>query len=185
MTSDPSNHPVGSYSLDKSKIKFLLLEGIHERAVEVLSGQGYEQVETLRRALSGGELREALQGVHFVGIRSRTQLDAAAVAAADRLAAVGCFCIGTNQVDLRAAAVAGIPVFNAPFSNTRSVTLASLMKHSVSDSPCASQVPSINSSSGSCAETVAASPKTATAATTGWHRDCGSMFSLSRPKGRP
>ena len=121
MTSDPSNHPVGSYSLDKSKIKFLLLEGIHERAVEVLSGQGYEQVETLRRALSGDELREALQGVHFVGIRSRTQLDAAAVAAADRLAAVGCFCIGTNQVDLRAAAVAGIPVFNAPFSNTRSV----------------------------------------------------------------
>jgi D-3-phosphoglycerate dehydrogenase len=121
MASDPTTHPVGSYSLDKSKIKFLLLEGIHERAVEVLSGQGYEQVETLRRALYGDELREALQGVHFVGIRSRTRLDAAALAAADRLAAVGCFCIGTNHVDLRAAAVAGIPVFNAPFSNTRSV----------------------------------------------------------------
>jgi D-3-phosphoglycerate dehydrogenase len=121
MASDPTNHPVGSYSLDKSKIKFLLLEGIHEQAIEVLSGQGYEQVEILRRALSGDELHEALQGVHFVGIRSRTRLDAAALAAADRLTAVGCFCIGTNQVDLRAAAVAGIPVFNAPFSNTRSV----------------------------------------------------------------
>ena len=121
MASDPTNHRGGSYSLDKSKIKFLLLEGIHDRAGEVLAGQGYERVEILRRALSGEELREALQGVHFLGIRSRSQLDAAALTAADRLTAVGCFCIGTNQVDLRAAAVAGIPVFNAPFSNTRSV----------------------------------------------------------------
>ena len=121
MASDPSNHRSGSYSLDKSKIKFLLLEGIHDRAAEVLAGHGYEQVEQLRRALSGDELREALQGVHFLGIRSRTRLDAAALAAADRLTAVGCFCIGTNQVELRAAAGAGVPVFNAPFSNTRSV----------------------------------------------------------------
>jgi D-3-phosphoglycerate dehydrogenase len=121
MASDPSNHLTGSYSLDKSKIKFLLLEGINERATEVLAGHGYEQVEQLRRALSGDELYEALEGVHFLGIRSRTQLDAAALAGADRLTAVGCFCIGTNQVDLGAAARVGVPVFNAPFSNTRSV----------------------------------------------------------------
>jgi len=121
MASDPVNHPGGSYSLDKSKIRFLLLEGIHERARKTLAAHGYQEVELLRGALSGEELREALQGVHFLGIRSRSQLDAAAIAAADRLTAVGCFCIGTNQVDLRAAAGAGIPVFNAPFSNTRSV----------------------------------------------------------------
>ncbi|MDX1381840.1 MAG: phosphoglycerate dehydrogenase [Xanthomonadales bacterium] len=110
-----------SYSLDKSKIKFLLLEGVHEQAVEAIRGHGYDQVELLRRALTGPELRAALQGVHFLGIRSRSQVDAAAIAAADRLTAIGCFCIGTNQVDLAAAARAGIPVFNAPFSNTRSV----------------------------------------------------------------
>lgn len=121
MASKPNNPPPGNYSLDKSKIKFLLLEGIHEQAAEILRGRGYHEVEMLRRALNGAELREALQGVHFLGIRSRTQLDAEAIAAADRLAAVGCFCIGTNQVDLAAATHAGIPVFNAPFSNTRSV----------------------------------------------------------------
>jgi len=111
----------GNYSLDKSKIKFLLLEGIHEQAAEVIRGHGYNEVETLRRALNGKELQEALKGVHFLGIRSRTQLDAEAIDSADRLAAVGCFCIGTNQVALGAAADAGVPVFNAPFSNTRSV----------------------------------------------------------------
>jgi hypothetical protein len=112
---------VGSYSLDKSKIKFLLLEGIHEQAREVIRSHGYQQVELLCRALTGAELAEALQSVHFVGIRSRSQVEAAAIAAADRLTAVGCFCIGTNQVDLKAAAHSGIRVFNAPFSNTRSV----------------------------------------------------------------
>ena len=68
MASDPTNPSGGSYSLDKSKIKFLLLEGIHERAREILAGHGYEQAETLRRALSGGELREALRGVQFLGM---------------------------------------------------------------------------------------------------------------------
>ncbi|MBT8048161.1 MAG: phosphoglycerate dehydrogenase [Xanthomonadales bacterium] len=110
-----------NYSLDKSKIKFLLLEGIHSSAVELIKGHGYNSVELMRRALSGEELHTALQGVHFLGIRSRSQLNRAALQAADRLAAVGCFCIGTNQVDLKAAAKHGIPVFNAPFSNTRSV----------------------------------------------------------------
>jgi D-3-phosphoglycerate dehydrogenase len=121
MASTTGLGTVGNYSLDKSKIKFLLLEGIHEQAREVIRDHGYQQVELLRRALTGAELAEALQGVHFLGIRSRSQVDAAAIAAADRLTAVGCFCIGTNQVDLQAAARSGIPVFNAPFSNTRSV----------------------------------------------------------------
>ncbi|MDT8321024.1 MAG: phosphoglycerate dehydrogenase [Xanthomonadales bacterium] len=116
MLSDSPN-----YSLDKTKIRFLLLEGIHESAREIIEGHGYTRVEQLRRALSGAELREALQGVHFLGIRSRSQVDAAAITAAGRLVAVGCFCIGTNQVDLVAAERAGVPVFNAPFSNTRSV----------------------------------------------------------------
>jgi D-3-phosphoglycerate dehydrogenase len=121
MTGKPGRGTDGTYSLDKSKIKFLLLEGIHERAREAIRGHGYSQVELLRRALTGAELAEALQGVHFLGIRSRSQVDAAVIASADRLTAVGCFCIGTNQVDLQAAAHGGIPVFNAPFSNTRSV----------------------------------------------------------------
>ena len=121
MANGSANSSPGNYSLDKPKIKFLLLEGIHEQAAEVIRGRGYTQVELLRRALNGAELRAALQGVHFLGIRSRTQVDAAAIGSADRLAAVGCFCIGTNQVDLDAAAAAGVPVFNAPFSNTRSV----------------------------------------------------------------
>ncbi|MGK2926219.1 MAG: phosphoglycerate dehydrogenase [Lysobacterales bacterium] len=121
MANKPFGASPGNYSLDKSKIKFLLLEGVHEQAVEIVRGHGYNQVELLRRALSGVELAEALQGVHFLGIRSRSQVSAETIAAADRLAAIGCFCIGTNQVDLRAAARAGIPVFNAPFSNTRSV----------------------------------------------------------------
>jgi D-3-phosphoglycerate dehydrogenase len=121
MAGKPGNSTVGTYSLDKSKIKFLLLEGIHEQAREIIQGHGYPQVELLRRALTGEELAEALQGVHFLGIRSRSKLDAAAIASADRLTAIGCFCIGTNQVDLGTAARAGIPVFNAPFSNTRSV----------------------------------------------------------------
>jgi D-3-phosphoglycerate dehydrogenase len=120
MASEQENNS-GSYSLDKSKIKFLLLEGIHERAVELIQGHGYPQVELLRRALTGQELAEALQGVHFLGIRSRSQVNAEIVSAADRLTAIGCFCIGTNQVDLQAAARSGVPVFNAPFSNTRSV----------------------------------------------------------------
>jgi len=110
-----------NYSLDKSKIKFLLLEGIHETARDLIQKQGYQNVEILKHALTGNDLIEALQGVHFLGLRSRSQLDQAVIEQADRLTAVGCFCIGTNQVDLKVAAAHGIPVFNAPFSNTRSV----------------------------------------------------------------
>ena len=113
--------PGRSFSLDKSKIKFLLLEGVHPAAVDVLERAGYRQIEQVPGTLDGTQLADALTGVHFLGIRSRTQLDAPAIQSADRLTAVGCFCIGTNQVDLGAAQAAGVPVFNAPFSNTRSV----------------------------------------------------------------
>jgi D-3-phosphoglycerate dehydrogenase len=115
-----------NYSLHKEKIKFLLLEGIHPRAREVLEEAGYTNIVEQTGALTPQALQESLKGVHFVGIRSRTQLDAAAIDAADRLTAVGCFCIGTNQVDLQRAEHAGIPVFNAPFANTRSVAELSL-----------------------------------------------------------
>ena len=108
-------------SFDKDKLKFVLLEGIHESAVDVLRRDGYTQIETHAKALSGPALAAALGDAHFVGIRSRTQLADEVLALAPKLVAVGCFCIGTNQVDLAAAARRGVPVFNAPFSNTRSV----------------------------------------------------------------
>ncbi|GBQ07693.1 phosphoglycerate dehydrogenase [Saccharibacter floricola] len=108
-------------SLPKNKIRILLLEGIHDSAVNYLERHGYAQVTRLKGALEGDALKEALQGVHMVGIRSRTRLTADIINSANRLMTIGCFCIGTNQVDLDAARMAGIPVFNAPFSNTRSV----------------------------------------------------------------
>ena len=108
-------------SLDKSKIRFLLLEGIHTSALEVIRGAGYTQIETLPKALQGEELKAKLADVHFLGIRSQSQLTADVLAAAPKLVAIGCFCIGTNQVDLNAARERGVAVFNAPYSNTRSV----------------------------------------------------------------
>ena len=108
-------------SLDKSKIKFLLLEGVHPSAVEVLRAAGYSQIETLPKALQGEELKAKLADVHFLGIRSQSKLTADVLSAAPKLVAVGCFCVGTNQVDLNAARERGVAVFNAPYSNTRSV----------------------------------------------------------------
>lgn len=108
-------------SLDKSKIKFLLLEGLHESAVTSLKDAGYSNIDYHKTALNEAELIEKIRDAHFVGIRSRSQLTAKVFAAAKKLNAVGCFCIGTNQVDLNAATEYGIPVFNAPYSNTRSV----------------------------------------------------------------
>lgn len=108
-------------SLDKDKIKFLLLEGVHQSAVDALGQAGYTNIDYLQTALPEDELVERIKDVHFVGIRSRTQLTEKVLAAANKLMAVGCFCIGTNQVDLTAALERGIAVFNAPFSNTRSV----------------------------------------------------------------
>ncbi|GAA4877191.1 phosphoglycerate dehydrogenase [Ferrimonas pelagia] len=108
-------------SLHKDKINVLLLEGVHPRAQEVFTNAGYRNVEVLNGSLSQSELKEKMRNVHFVGIRSRTQLTAEVLSSAEKLAAIGCFCIGTNQVDLGTAELAGVPVFNAPFSNTRSV----------------------------------------------------------------
>jgi len=110
-----------SLSLPKNRINILLLEGISDSAVSYLRDQGYTTITRMAKALDGEALKEALKGVHILGIRSRTQLTADVLAAADRLMVVGCFCIGTNQVDLKAARQLGIAVFNAPFSNTRSV----------------------------------------------------------------
>ncbi len=108
-------------SLDKSKIRFLLLEGIHPSAQEVLRAAGYSQIEALPGALEGEALLRKIADAHFIGVRSRTQLTAEVLAHAHKLVAIGCFCIGTNQVDLQAARERGIAVFNAPYSNTRSV----------------------------------------------------------------
>ena len=108
-------------SLQKSKIKFLLLEGVHQSAIDALAKAGYTNVVTYPKALPTEDLKQEIKDAHFVGIRSRTQLSEDVLDAAERLVAIGCFCIGTNQVDLEAAARRGVPVFNAPFSNTRSV----------------------------------------------------------------
>jgi D-3-phosphoglycerate dehydrogenase len=108
-------------SLAKDRIKVVLLEGIHATAVDLLRAEGYSQLVTLPKALAGAELVDAIRDAHFLGIRSRTQLTAEVLAQAPKLTAVGAFCIGTNQIDLQAAMRRGVPVFNAPFSNTRSV----------------------------------------------------------------
>ena len=108
-------------SLAKDKIKILLLEGVHQSAVETLKRNGYSNIDYVKTSLPEGELKERIKDVHFVGLRSRTHISEAVLDAAEKLVAVGCFCIGTNQVDLDSARERGIAVFNAPFSNTRSV----------------------------------------------------------------
>lgn len=108
-------------SLDKNKIKIVLLEGVHQNALDVLHASGYSNIDYHKKALEGDQLKQAVADAHFVGIRSRTQLSADVLQSARKLVGVGCFCIGTNQVDLTAALKRGIAVFNAPYSNTRSV----------------------------------------------------------------
>ncbi|MCG8405742.1 MAG: NAD(P)-binding domain-containing protein, partial [Phycisphaerales bacterium] len=108
-------------SRPKDQIRWLLLEGISSSALTVLEKNGYTNVEHLKTALDADALREALQGVHILGIRSRTQLTPEIFEAASTLVAVGCFSVGTNQVALAEATRRGVPVFNAPFANTRSV----------------------------------------------------------------
>ena len=112
------NAPV---SFAKDRVRILLLEGIHPSAVDTFRAAGYNNVELLPTALNEDDLIEKIKGVHFLGIRSRTQLTRKVFEAADRLLAAGCFCIGTNQVDLQAAKENAVAVFNAPYSNTRSV----------------------------------------------------------------
>lgn len=109
------------YSLDKDKIKVLLLEGIDESAVQFFKDQGYGNVELVGKALEGDELLAKLEEAFILGIRSRTQLTKEVLRHANKLFAIGCFCIGTNQVSLKDAAIQGVPVFNAPHANTRSV----------------------------------------------------------------
>lgn len=108
-------------SLAKDKIKILLLEGLHQSSVDELKAKGYSNIEYIKTSLSNDDLIAKIADVHFIGIRSRTQLTEEVLSHAKKLVAIGCFCIGTNQVDIKAAQKRGIPVFNAPFSNTRSV----------------------------------------------------------------
>lgn len=108
------------YSYPKERIKVLLLENIHPLAAEAFRKEGYK-VETIAGSLSEDELIEALKDVNILGIRSKTKLTSKVIENAPRLLSVGAFCIGTNQIDLEAAGKHGIAVFNAPYSNTRSV----------------------------------------------------------------
>ncbi|MBX2813129.1 MAG: phosphoglycerate dehydrogenase [Myxococcales bacterium] len=108
-------------SFPRERIHIVLLESIHASATASFERAGYTHVTTHPKALDGEELKEALSDAHFVGIRSRTKLTQEMIEAAKKLVAVGCYCIGTNQVDLNTTAKRGIPVFNAPHSNTRSV----------------------------------------------------------------
>lgn len=108
-------------SLDKSRIKILLLEGVHASAVAAFQADGYPNIVAHAKALPEAQLLEAVSDAYFIGIRSATQLTAPVLEHAPRLIGIGCFCIGTNQVDLDTAQLRGVPVFNAPFSNTRSV----------------------------------------------------------------
>jgi len=115
----PTSSPPTSFP--KNEIKVLLLENVHESAHEIFRGQGF-QIEAIPRALKEDELAAKLaEGVHLLGIRSKTHVTARALEAGKRLLSIGAFCIGTNQIDLEAAKRSGVPVFNAPFSNTRSV----------------------------------------------------------------
>jgi D-3-phosphoglycerate dehydrogenase len=114
MTHQPTSYP-------RSKIKILLLENISDAAVAEFEHGGYAEIRQIKGALSEAELIEAVKGVHIVGIRSKTRITPDIIAAADKLLAIGCFCIGVNQVDLQAATRKGVAVFNAPYSNTRSV----------------------------------------------------------------
>lgn len=108
-------------SLDKSKIKILLLEGVHQSAVDAFRADGYSQIDYHPKSLAPKQLAEAARDAHFIGLRSATRITREVIDAAAKLTGIGCFCIGTNQVDLEAAQDRGVPVFNAPFSNTRSV----------------------------------------------------------------
>jgi len=109
------------FSRPKSQMRMLLLEGIHDSAVAALHQAGFQHIETVPTALAPEQLRERIGAVHYLGIRSRSQVTEAVLARATELRAIGCFCIGTNQVDVVSAGLRGVPVFNAPFSNTRSV----------------------------------------------------------------
>ncbi|MET0634941.1 MAG: phosphoglycerate dehydrogenase [Chitinophagaceae bacterium] len=108
-------------SYPKEKIRILFLENISDQAVKNFQSQGYTQVEKISKALTEDELIREIKDVHILGIRSKTQITSKVLEAAKKLQAIGCFCIGVNQVDLKSATKNGVVVFNAPYSNTRSV----------------------------------------------------------------
>ncbi len=108
-------------SYPKELIKVLLLEGVHKRALEMFNDAGYTNVEHSGNTFSEDELAEKIKGAHILGIRSKTKVTAKVLANADKLLAIGAFCIGTNQLDMKIATEKGLAVFNSPFSNTRSV----------------------------------------------------------------
>jgi D-3-phosphoglycerate dehydrogenase / 2-oxoglutarate reductase len=108
-------------SLAKEKIKVLLLEGLHKNAIQLFNENQYANVEYHKNSLEADELIEKIKDVHLLGIRSKTNITDYILKHANKLIAIGCYSIGTNQVDLTSAKLKGIPVFNAPFSNTRSV----------------------------------------------------------------
>src|SRR6188508_208691 len=114
MTSSRTSYP-------RNQIKILLLENISDAAVDELTAGGYTNIKRINGALSEDELIKAVKGVHLLGIRSKTQISKRVIEAGDKLLAIGCFCIGVNQVDLGSATRSGVAVFNAPYSNTRSV----------------------------------------------------------------
>lgn len=126
---------MSTLSLNKDKIRILLLEDLHANAEKYFRSHGYTNIVTYKGALDADELKKELAETHIVGIRSRTKLTADVLKEAKKLMAIGCFCIGTNQVDLTTAKTLGIPVFNAPYSNTRSVAelvlgeIIMLMRH--------------------------------------------------------
>eukprot|EP01093_Parvamoeba_rugata_P016284 TRINITY_DN5_c0_g5_i1.p1 TRINITY_DN5_c0_g5~~TRINITY_DN5_c0_g5_i1.p1 ORF type:complete len:357 (+),score=77.30 TRINITY_DN5_c0_g5_i1:1543-2613(+) len=121
FTTARDSKSMSKVSLEKDKIRILLLEGVHQSALETFKNNGYTNIEYLKTSLPEEELVEKVKDAHFIGLRSRTQITEKVVDAAQKLVAIGCFCIGTNQVNLEATQRRGIPVFNAPFSNTRSV----------------------------------------------------------------
>jgi len=117
----PAAGAVARFSRPASELAVVLLEGVHDSAVAALREAGFTDIRRHAKALEGEALLDAVRGAHYLGIRSRTRIDARVLDVAPELRALGCFCIGTNQVDLGAARERGVPVFNAPFSNTRSV----------------------------------------------------------------
>lgn len=108
-------------SFQKAQLKVLLLEGVHPQSEALFRQDGYTNIKYLKTALSNEELKKEIKDTHFLGIRSRSQITSEVLSQAEKLVSIGCFCIGTNQVDLTSSQLRGVPVFNAPYSNTRSV----------------------------------------------------------------
>jgi len=144
-------------SYPKEKINILLLEGIHPNAIKLFKDYGYTSVEALKPAMSEAEILNKIKNVHLIGIRSKTRLNAAIFQKAEKLIAAGAFCIGTNQIDMKAANMAGVAIFNSPYSNTRSVAemvigLAINLMRRIPEKDCAAHKGIWDKSSEGCNE---------------------------------